>query len=121
MVFPDLAMAYGDTGILPGMHIHPTQLYSSLAGLLILVILLLADRRRHFPGFIFALFTGLYGVTRFGLEEFRHFDHAPNLLFGFSSFAGRPGITDNQLISLVMLFSALILGLWLYLRYQRTS
>jgi len=121
VAFPHSAMPYSNTGIVPGAHIHPTQLYSSLAGLFILVILLWADRHRHYPGFIFVLFTGLYGVTRFGIEEFRFFDHEPNLLFGFSSIAGRPGITDNQLISLIMLVFALLLGLWLYLRYRRIS
>ena len=121
IAFPDSAMPYSGTGILPGAHIHPTQLYSSLAGLFIITVLLCADRRKHFPGFIFAFFTGLYGVTRFGIEEFRYFDHEPNLLFGFSSIAGRSGITDNQFISLLMLFSSILLGIWLYLRYRRIS
>ncbi len=121
VAFPDSAMPYNNTGILAGTHIHPTQLYSSLAGLILLTILLWADRRKHFPGFIFVLFTGLYGVSRFGIEEFRYFDHEPNMLFGFSSIANRPGITDNQFISLLMLAAALLLGLWLYLRYRRTS
>lgn len=119
--FPDSAMPYFNTGIIPGSCIHPTQLYSSLSGLFILGILLLADRRKHFPGFIFSLFLGLYGVTRFGIEEFRFFDHDPNILFGFSEIANRPGITDNQLISLIMLLYALLLGVWLYLRQRRIS
>ncbi|MFO8184038.1 MAG: prolipoprotein diacylglyceryl transferase [Candidatus Aegiribacteria sp.] len=121
VTFPDSAMAYSGTGIPAGVHIHPTQLYSSLAGLFILLVLLWADRRRHFPGFIFVLFTGLYGVTRFGIEEFRYFDHQPNSLLGYSEIAGRPGVTDNQLISLAMLIAAFLLGVWLYLRYRRTS
>ncbi|MCD4775843.1 MAG: prolipoprotein diacylglyceryl transferase [Candidatus Aegiribacteria sp.] len=120
VVFPDSAMPYSNTGMIPGTHIHPTQLYSCLSGLFILIILLWAGHRKHYPGFIFVLFTGLYGVTRFGIEEYRYFDHEPNMLFGFSSIAGRPGITDNQLISLIMLAAALLLGLWLYLRYRRT-
>lgn len=121
VAFPDSAMAYSGTGIPAGAYIHPTQLYSSLAGLFILLVLLWADRRRHFPGFIFVLFTGLYGVTRFGIEEFRYFDHQPNSMLGYSEIAGRPGITDNQLISLIMLISAIVLGVWLYHRYRRTS
>lgn len=121
VTFPDAAMPYFNTGIIPGAHIHPTQLYSSLSGLFILGILLWADRHDHFPGFIFCLFTGLYGVTRFGIEEFRFFDHDPDILFGFSRIANRPGITDNQFISLIMLLSALILGVWLYIRYCRIS
>ncbi|MBD3278004.1 MAG: prolipoprotein diacylglyceryl transferase [Candidatus Aegiribacteria sp.] len=120
VAFPDSAMAYGGTGIPAGTHLHPTQLYSSVAGLFILLVLLWADRRKHFPGFIFVLFSGLYGVTRFGLEEFRYFDHDPNMMFGFSEIAHRPGITDNQLISLLMLAGSLVLGAWLYLKYRRT-
>lgn len=119
--FPDAAMAYAGTGITHGAALHPTQLYSSLAGLVILGLLLWADHRRHFPGFIFALFLGLYGVTRFGIEEYRFFDHDPDLLFGYSRIAGRPGITDNQLISLIMLLSAFVLGAWLYHRRSGTS
>lgn len=103
-----------------GSHpIHPTQLYSSAGGLAILVILLCADRRKHFPGFVFTLFSGLYGATRFGLEEFRYFDHQPSNLLGFSQFAGRQGMTDNQVISLVMVLVSFGLGLWLFLRDQK--
>lgn len=102
-------------------HIHPAQLYSSLGGLVILVLLLLADRRKNFPGFIFSMFLGLYGATRFGMEEFRFFDHAPSSSFGYSVFAGRPGMTDNQLISLGMIFFSLVLGIWLYYRDKRAS
>ncbi len=112
--FPDSAMPYFNTGIIPGSHIHPTQLYSSLSGLFIIGILLWADRRKHFPGFIFCLFLGLYGVTRFGIEEFRYFDHAYSQIMGYS-------FNDNQIISLVMFLSAFILGIWLYLRYRGIS
>ncbi len=100
-------------------RLHPTQLYASAAGLYILLVLLLAGKRRHYPGFIFSLFLGLYGATRFGLEEFRHFDHRPCELLGYSVFAGRPGITDNQLVSLVMIAGSLILGVWLRLRRRK--
>ncbi len=118
VVFPEGSMPHAVFGSHP---VHPTQLYSSLGGLVILVILLLADRRRHFPGFVFCLFLGLYGVTRFGLEEFRHFDHEPHMMLGYSEVAGRAGITDNQLISLVILAAGLLLGTWLYLGRSRGS
>jgi len=101
--------------------IHPAQLYSSAGGLVIFILLLLAGRRKHFPGFVFVLFTGLYGATRFGMEEFRYFDHQPSIVFGFSHFAGRAGMTDNQLISLGMVLVSLGLGLWLYLKEQKRS
>ncbi len=116
--FPAGSMPWNVFGDAP---IHPAQLYSAAAGLFLLLVLLIADRRKSYPGFIFCLFMGLYGITRFGLEEFRYFDHNPDLLLGYSHFAGRPGITDNQLISLVVLVAALMIGSWLYVRHSRIS
>lgn len=101
-------------------HLHPAQLYDSIAGLLMLAVLLWADRRSHFRGFLFVLFLGLYGATRFGMEEFRFFDHATNDFLGYSVFAGRPGVTDNQLISLVMVAASFIMAPVLMIR-DRTS
>ncbi len=118
VMFPAGSLPYSVFGL---SHVHPTQLYSSAGGLVILLILLFADRRKHFPGFIFSLFTGLYGATRFGLEEFRYFDHQPSAVFGFSNFAGRAGMTDNQLISLGMILVSFGLGIWLYRRSLKNS
>lgn len=116
--FPPGSLPFETYGAHP---LHPAQLYASAGGLFMLAVLLLADRRRHFPGFIFALFTGLYGATRFGLEEIRHFDHQPVLILGNSLFAQRAGITDNQLVSLLMVVTSLILGIWLYRRSLKNS
>jgi phosphatidylglycerol:prolipoprotein diacylglycerol transferase len=99
--------------------IHPAQLYLSLAGLYLLLVLLWADRRPHFPGFVFSLFLGLYGATRFGAEELRHFDHAPHVMLGYSNIARRAGVTDNQLISLAMVVAGLLLGAGLLLWHRR--
>ena len=115
--FPSGSLPFAVYG---GVPIHPTQLYSSLGGLVILLLLLFADRRKNYPGFIFSMFMGLYGATRFGMEEFRYFDHAPSG-FGYSVFASRPGMTDNQLISLGMILLSFVLGIWLYYRDQRSS
>ncbi len=109
VVFPQGSLPHSVFGLVP---IHPTQLYSSAGGLAILLILLLSDRRKHFPGFIFTLFTGLYGVTRFGLEEFRYFDHDHTIILGQS-------FTDNQVISLGMVAVSIGLGLWLYRRNRK--
>lgn len=114
--FPEGSLPWAEYG---SVHVHPAQLYASAGGLLILAVILLADRRRHFRGFIFALFTALYGATRFGLEEFRHFDHATNDILGYSVFARRGGMTDNQTISLLMVGAALVLGMVLYLSSLR--
>lgn len=118
VTFPAESLPYSVFG---GSPIHPTQLYSSVGGLVILLILLFSDRRKHFPGFIFTSFLGLYGATRFGMEEFRFFDHEPSSFLGYSVFAGRPGMTDNQLISLGMIAVSIGLGVWLYLRDRKRS
>ena len=52
--------------------LHPTQLYESLAGLVILVLLLVLERRgRQFPGRTFWLFVLFYAVSRFIIEFYR--------------------------------------------------
>jgi phosphatidylglycerol---prolipoprotein diacylglyceryl transferase len=53
------------------LPVHPTQLYESLLGGLLLVMLLLARKRQRFRGEIFFLFTFGYGVCRFLLELLR--------------------------------------------------
>lgn len=52
--------------------LHPTQLYESGAELLILVLLLVTERKgRAFPGRTFWLYMLLYGVSRFVIEFYR--------------------------------------------------
>ena len=52
--------------------LHPTQIYESLAGLIILVLLLVLERRgRQFPGRTFWSFVLLYSISRFVIEFYR--------------------------------------------------
>jgi phosphatidylglycerol---prolipoprotein diacylglyceryl transferase len=52
--------------------LHPTQLYDAGAELIILVILLLTERRgRPFPGRTFWLYMVLYAASRFVIEFYR--------------------------------------------------
>lgn len=53
------------------LAVHPTQLYESMVGLLLLVLLLWARKRQQFRGQIFFLFAYAYGVARFLLEILR--------------------------------------------------
>ena len=50
---------------------HPTQIYSSISGLIIMGILLIIFYRRSFPGQIFSSGIVLYGIYRFIIEYFR--------------------------------------------------
>lgn len=55
-----------------GVRLHPTQLYEAAAELLILVGLLVYERRwRPFPGRTFWTYMLLYAVSRFAIEFFR--------------------------------------------------
>lgn len=53
------------------LPVHPTQIYESLVGVALLLLLLTARKRQKFRGQIFLLFTFSYGVCRFLLEVLR--------------------------------------------------
>lgn len=63
-------------GLLPGaatqsLPVHPTQLYESVAGLVLLVLVLAVHRRRTFTGQTFVVFTAGYALLRFLIEVVR--------------------------------------------------
>ena len=73
--------------------LHPTQVYESAAGLIILLLLLVLERRgRAFPGRTFWLFVLLYSVSRFVIEFYRGDDRGMPLDW----------LSTSQLISLVL-------------------
>ena len=73
--------------------LHPTQLYESAAGLVILVALLLLEKRPgHFAGRTFWSFAFLYAVLRFIIEFYRGDDRG--LVFN--------AISTSQFISIVL-------------------
>ena len=87
----------------PDIPIHPTQLYASLYGFLILAILILLDRKPRFQGFIASVFLMLYGLARFSIDFIRDYEASVQFhLFG-------KGITYNQLITFGMFLAGLIL------------
>jgi phosphatidylglycerol:prolipoprotein diacylglycerol transferase len=53
------------------LPVHPTQIYESLVGLSLLVLLLWNRRHQKFRGQIFFLFAFAYGVARYMLEILR--------------------------------------------------
>ena len=95
--------------IFDGMTIHPTQLYSSFYGLLILAALLLVERMRSFDGFTFAFFCIFYGAARFTVDFFRYYEE--------SAILG--GLTYNQIISIGFAALGIVLLLVLPRRQSR--
>jgi phosphatidylglycerol:prolipoprotein diacylglycerol transferase len=62
-----------------GGPVHPTQLYSSLAGLILFGIALLLERRRWRPGILFGVMLILYSLFRFLIDFVRYYENASNL------------------------------------------
>ncbi len=89
--------------IFPGVPLIPTQLYSSLYGLIIFVVLLALDRRRHFEGYLFYWFLILYGLSRFIIDFFRYYESSM-VLFEI----GGKGLSVNQGISILFIISGVM-------------
>ena len=51
--------------------LHPTQLYHSLSGVMLFILLITARKKIRHPGQLFALFLMLYALFRFVIEFFR--------------------------------------------------
>jgi len=73
-----------------GVSLHPTQVYSSLNGLIIFVLLMGLRRRKRFEGQVFWSYVLLYGITRSIVEFFRGDDRGVLVagIFSTSQFIG---------------------------------
>ncbi len=78
--------------------VHPTQIYESLCGLAILILLLLQRRNQAFRGQIFFTFAFVYGYLRFLLEMLR--DDAERGEYG-------PALPEHVLLPGAMLLMSL--------------
>lgn len=110
VVFPPGSQA---AGTFPGAHgsvpVHPTQLYESAVGFLLVPIALLALKRRKFTGQAFLIVMPLYAIARFLLEFIRgDADRG-----GFGNHAD-PTLSTSQFIGLLLI--PLAIGLYLYRR-----
>lgn len=80
-------VAAANVGTPLGIPLHPTQIYDAGAELLILILLLVTERRgRTFPGRTFWLYILLYGMSRFVIEFFRGDDRGAVYMFSTSQF-----------------------------------
>jgi phosphatidylglycerol:prolipoprotein diacylglycerol transferase len=96
--FPAGCAAASQFGPVP---LHPTQLYSSAAGLLVFALLLLAERLPSPTGATFGRFLCGYGLMRFALE-FLRFREPHLVIYG--------ALSDNQLLSaLIVVVGAILL------------
>jgi phosphatidylglycerol:prolipoprotein diacylglycerol transferase len=84
------------------LPVHPTQLYSALAGLAVLAVLTVYYPRRRRDGEVMALLMIAYPISRFLIEILRG-DEAPFVA----------GLTISQTISVLLLPCGLVF--WSYL------
>jgi phosphatidylglycerol:prolipoprotein diacylglycerol transferase len=93
--------------------VHPTQIYESLVGLVLLVVLLWQRKQQRFRGQIFFLFAFGYGYLRFLIEALR--DDSERGEFG-------PMMGEHWLISgsLLVMSIAFVFGISLGIKNQRT-
>jgi phosphatidylglycerol---prolipoprotein diacylglyceryl transferase len=85
------------------LPVHPTQIYESLAGLLLLGLVWVVRRRRRAPGESLAAFAVAYAVLRYGIEIVRA-DPQRGRIGAFST---------SQFIGLVTCAAGLALFAWL--------
>lgn len=96
-----------DTQVLASLRevpLHPTQLYHSLHGLLLFVILLLVQRRSPTPGRVTGLFLMLYAVGRFIIEIWRGDDAQRGMVIDDL-------LSTSQLLSVPVFFAGLAIFL----------
>ena len=83
-----------------GIPLHPTQLYEAGAEAVILVVLLVLERRgRPFAGRTFWTYLLLYGVSRFVIEFFRGDNRGT--VFG--------SISTSQFVSIILVPLAIVM------------
>jgi len=96
-------LAAANVGTPLGIPLHPTQIYEAGAELLILVLLLVTERKgRPFAGRTFWLYMLLYAISRYIIEIYRG-DPRGEIL----------GFSTSQFISLVLAPLSLVMLAWL--------
>jgi phosphatidylglycerol:prolipoprotein diacylglycerol transferase len=92
-------LAASNVGTPLGIPLHPTQLYDAGAELLILIVLLVTERRgKPFEGRTFWLYMLLYGISRFIVELYRGDDRGAIM-----------GVSTSQFVSLLIVPLALVM------------
>jgi phosphatidylglycerol:prolipoprotein diacylglycerol transferase len=91
---PESAAGYHFTNI----PIHPAQIYSSLYGLFIFVIILFVERWKKYDGLLLYCFFILYGLSRFTVDLFRYYEESMVIFH-----IGNQPLSLNQGISFLMI------------------
>ena len=112
MIFPPNSMA---GWVFPATHLWPTQLFSSAAGFVMLIIVLLVERKSSFAGFTFWISLMLYSVWRFLIDFIRYYEDS--MIF---MTIGKTSFSRNQFLSVCLFVIALIWFLYLKRKNAKT-
>jgi phosphatidylglycerol:prolipoprotein diacylglycerol transferase len=112
VVFP--SGSYAEQIFGAGVHVHPTQVYSSLAGLGMFFLLLWMERWWRFDGALFWRFVILYSLWRIYIDILRYCE--PNSLHSI----GGVTLAESQLISMGLIVASAFMLIWLGRRKQTT-
>ena len=97
----------------PDTPLIPVQLYSSLAGIAILLIVLWSERFKKFDGHSFWLTIALYAIWRFVIDFFRYYEDS----MIFATIGGHQ-FSHNQFLSLLLFTGSIISYLIMYSKYR---
>ncbi len=98
----------GAGDMFPGIAIHPTQIYESLAAFAVMAVLLIADRKKPFDGFLLTLLLILLATYRLFVDPLRYYPSISMLTQN-----GILSLTRNQLFGFVVILVSA--GLMFYL------
>ena len=95
------------------MPLHPTQIYESLACLLIFGILIAVAARKKFHGEVALAYVVLYAAARFVIEFFRGDVVRGAILDG--------ALSTSQFIAILMVLGAALIGPYAYKKHRLTT
>lgn len=104
----------GAADIFPGIALHPTQIYESLAAFAVMGVLLIVDRKKPFDGFLLTLLLILLATYRLFVDPLRYY---PSISMVIQR--GTLSLTRNQLFGLVVILVSS--GLMIYLSRRSTA
>jgi phosphatidylglycerol---prolipoprotein diacylglyceryl transferase len=96
-------------GAMHSLPVHPTQLYESLNGLILLGLVFLVRRYRKFSGQMFVAFTMGYAILRYFVEILRADEQRGNI----------GPLSTSQFIGVATFCAGAALLAWLYARYRK--
>ncbi len=98
----------------PNAKLLPTQLFESIAGFVMFLLLILLERFKKFEGFTFWLMLAFYSAWRFIIDFFRYYEES--MIF---ARIGKVQLSMNQALSLLIFIVSV--SMWLYFRSRKVG